>query len=78
MMTHEEFLKEYGTKWKVMFDMCVWNVPIMREWLRKEWKAVYDSIGINGIEGTPELWLQLAHHDAMTHAFDIIMEGGVI
>ena len=71
-MTHEEFVKEYGTRWKTMFDICVWNVPPMREWLRVHWNAVYESIAQDGIEGTPELWLKLAHVSAMEKIDEII------
>lgn len=71
-MDKTEFLKEYGTAWKKMFQLCVWNVPPMREWLSEHWKDVYESVAVYGIDGTPDLWLMLAHYAAMTHMDEII------
>ena len=71
-MDKQEFLIEYGNAWKKMFVMCVWNVPSMREWLAIHWNAVYEEIATEGIDGTPDLWLMLAHHSAMKHMDEII------
>lgn len=71
-MGYDEFIVMYGTAWKTIFELCVWDVPLMRDWLREHWNAVFEEVATKGIEHADELWLMMAHHAAMIHMEEIM------
>lgn len=58
-MNREQFIEEYGKAWERIFKQ-VFYLPLVNDYVKQGWNAVYKSISNDGWDETPELWKMLA------------------